>query len=178
MTSCGCLAHRHEHRALTWYDDEAGVVWLVAYHRHRSGDPDDAYPYFDDLDARDALLPADEDYIELVRQRDQRFVDSVVIEAPSLLREARDQPGVEQRSMLGAGVGTGAAVEIISDPSGSLEEVTVAISIHGFEDDAYELIPTVLAAFDLGDDWQDAFDIAGREIAEGEELGFRCYVEY
>src|SRR5438874_614878 len=49
--------HSGEDRGITWHHVAAGIVWLLAAHFHRSGNADDAYPYFRRLDARGALLP-------------------------------------------------------------------------------------------------------------------------
>ena len=35
------LGYGHDHRGATFYDEDEGVIWLVAYGRHRSGATDD-----------------------------------------------------------------------------------------------------------------------------------------
>jgi hypothetical protein len=40
------LSRGHDHRGATWYDPDDKVVWLLAYGLHRSGEPEDAFPYF------------------------------------------------------------------------------------------------------------------------------------
>src|SRR4051794_6987639 len=51
------LAHQHDHRGAAWYDEANAVIWLCGYRLHQSGAPDDAFPYFKDLDANGLLLP-------------------------------------------------------------------------------------------------------------------------
>jgi hypothetical protein len=38
--------HSGRLRGLTWHHRQAAIVWLLAAHMHRSGEADDAYPYF------------------------------------------------------------------------------------------------------------------------------------
>ena len=45
------LGYGHDHRGATFYDEDEGVIWLVAYGRHRSGASDDFFPYCKKLDA-------------------------------------------------------------------------------------------------------------------------------
>jgi hypothetical protein len=56
------LAFGDDHRGGTWHDERFGVVWLLAYRLHRSGKPDDAFPYIKGLDEAGRLLPTEADY--------------------------------------------------------------------------------------------------------------------
>ena len=117
------LGYGHRHRAATWHDEHNGVIWLCAYGRHESGAPDDAFPYFKELDAEGRLLPMREDYERLVQDRGRRFTDAVVEDAQRLLTEARNEPGVEKPGVLADAVAAGVAVEVVE----TLEETYVAI---------------------------------------------------
>jgi len=117
------LGYGHRHRGATWHDTQNGVIWLCAYARHESGTPDDAFPYFKQLDAEGQLLPTRDDYGQLIEDRNRRFTDAVVTDAQALLAEAREEPDVEKSGVLADSVEVGVAVEIVE----TLEETRVAI---------------------------------------------------
>jgi hypothetical protein len=52
----------NDHRGVTWWDAAAQVVWLCAYGLHRSGEPDDAFHYFDQLLDSGSIYPTPADY--------------------------------------------------------------------------------------------------------------------
>jgi len=84
------LGYGNDHRGATWHDAEHRVIWLLAYHgQHRSGDADDAFPYFKALDGEGRLFPEASDYEALRKDRDRRFVETVVRTIPPLLDAAR-----------------------------------------------------------------------------------------
>lgn len=70
-------------------------MWLCASHWHRSGDEDDAFPFFRSLHANGGVWPQDDDYEALAADRGERFVDFIMIEAPRLLQRARALPSTE-----------------------------------------------------------------------------------
>ena len=59
------LGQGHEHRGATWHDAAERVLWLCAYGLHRSGEDDDAFPYFHGLIGAGTLLPTEGDYAAL-----------------------------------------------------------------------------------------------------------------
>lgn len=163
------LARGHDHRGGTWFDEDERVVWLLAYGRHRSGHEYDFFPYCKDLDARGLLLPTARDYERLVRDRDQRFAWSIAIEAPILLKKARES-GVEERAMLGGEHGACIAVE--AEPE--IEATTIAFAA---ETMPFDYVPLILAAFH-GDvaGWETAGEMPSRAL-HSDEIAFRHHHE-
>ena len=134
------LGHGHDHRGATWYDRDEQVVWLCAYGLHRSGDADDAFPYFHKLIETGVLLPTEDDYAALFEDRGHRFADTVQDDAQRLLQLARSTPGVEQVGILGGEQTTGVLVEVVD----TLEETYVAFSMERMDT---ERLIVILAAF-------------------------------
>jgi hypothetical protein len=117
------LRHTNDWRGVTWHQDRNGVVWLCACARHRSGEDDDAFPYFKGLRDRGRIWPTDEDYEAYSLDQARRFVDFIKIDAPQLLARARAAPGLEHAARLG--MRPIAMVVLIVE---TLEETFVAIS--------------------------------------------------
>lgn len=163
--TCGCpvwvLAHQHDHRGATWYDEPEEVVWLLAYGRHRSGQDDDFFPYCKELDAQDLLLPNLQDRVELLRERDFRFVHAVRIEAPVILQQARAQEG-EHRHLLGGDLDAGISVEV--DEELEAEAITIAF---GFDAIDWDWVTIMLAAFHPTG-WESIGRMPSRELEPGE----------
>lgn len=136
------LSRGNDHRGGTWFDARNRVVWLVAAGRHRSGAPGDFYPYCKQLDADGVLLPTDDDYERLFRDRDRRFAHSIRIEGPLILKQARAAPG-EHRVMLGGTHGICIAIEYAEE----LEAITVAFRLDTLE---FDYVPIVLQAIQVG----------------------------
>src|SRR5205085_1636063 len=86
------LGHQHAHRGAVWHDEENEVIWLCGYQLHESGAPDDAFPYFKDLDAEGRLLPSDDDFSALVEDEGHRFAEAAPAEMLALLAQGRAQP--------------------------------------------------------------------------------------
>ncbi|MDX6587245.1 MAG: hypothetical protein QOI31_1718 [Solirubrobacterales bacterium] len=161
------LAYGDRHRGATWHDEDNKTIWLLAYAEHTFEDSGDAFPYFKELDARDALLPTEEDYRALFLDRDARFAEVVELECDSLLADAQATPGVEQRTRVGGLLGIGVAIEVVP----GLEEATLAVETDGL---TQEYMAILFAAF-FGpslEDINDAHEIAGRALGNN-ELGFR-----
>jgi hypothetical protein len=156
------LSRGHDHRGGTFFDEQERVVWLVAYRRHRSGSEDDFFPYCKELDRKDRLLPTAQDYERLVRDRDGRIVRSIVIEAPLILKDARQQ-GTEQRAMLGGNHGACIAIEAVDD----LEAITIAFKVSTID---FDLVPIVLAAFHDGA-WESGDRMPSRRL-DPDEVAF------
>ena len=117
------LRYSHHHRGATWFDPEENVVWLCAYARHRSGEPQDAFPHFDELRRAGLIRPTAADYESLRDDRAERFAVVVSAEAQALLDTARAQPGVEARRVIGTTQPVGLVVHIVE----TLEETYVAV---------------------------------------------------
>jgi hypothetical protein len=113
------LAYGDDHRGGTWHDERFGVVWLLAYHLHRSGEPDDAFPYMKGLDTRGRLLPTEEDYKALFDDRGRRAATVAPEEAQELLAEARANEGVEVRGILGEAARLGVVTASTDVPTSS-----------------------------------------------------------
>lgn len=156
------LSRGHDHRGGTVYDDNERVVWLVAYGRHRSGAPDDFFPYCRRLADDGVLLPTDADYERMFRERDRRFVEALVIEGPLILKRARET-GTEQRVSLGGAHGACVAVEADEQ----LEAITVAFRVGTVE---FDLVPVILAAISVGE-WEPHAHMPSRALDSDE---FAC----
>ncbi len=53
--------HAARCRGCTWYDQQEGLVWLLAVGWHEEGHHDDAYNYFEQLERRGELYPSNRD---------------------------------------------------------------------------------------------------------------------
>lgn len=158
------LAYGHDHRGATWFDQAERVVWLCAYRLHRSGDPDDAFPYFHALIDSGELLPTADDYEALFLDRDRRFVDTMSVDAQALLGRARSNPGVEQVGVIGGQETTGVVVEIVE----TLEETYVAFALTVGD---YTRIILLLIAFypdATFKDWDLAASLPTRSLRDNE----------
>jgi hypothetical protein len=153
------LARGNDHRAGTIFDPEHHVVWLVAYHRHRSGQKDDFFPYCRSVDADGRLLPDALDYKALFDDRAHRFAFHVRIEAPLILRAARVE-GKEQRAALGGRFGACVAVEVAEE----LEAITVAFNVDSVP---FAYVPVILEAFKVGA-WDPVAKMPSRPLEAGE----------
>lgn len=158
------LGMGHDHRGATWFDTVDGVVWLCAYGLHRSGAPDDAFPYFHSLTRSGQIWPAAEDYTWLEVDRAERLADALPEAAQNLLDVARGQPNIEHRAVIGPGE-VGMVVEIVE----TLEETYVAVVVTTMGDPTR--LVTLLGAFypeRAWSDWQDRDHLPTRALAAGE----------
>ena len=142
------LGYGHDHRGATWFDRDERVVWLCAYGLHRSGEPDDAFPYFHELMQADVLLPTEDDYTALFDDRGQRFVETVYQDAQDLLCRARLAPGQEHVGILGGEEQTAVVIEVAD----TLKETYVAFSVTGMD---YSRVILILGAFDPKADFSE-----------------------
>jgi hypothetical protein len=134
------LGSGHHHRGATWFDQHERVVWLCAYRLHRSGHPDDAFPYFNKLIRSGRIMPTRVDYETLFTERDRRFVETLSQDAQALLARAHTNPGVEVVGLIGGEERTGVIVQIVE----TLEETNVAFALATMD---YTRIVLILAAF-------------------------------
>jgi hypothetical protein len=158
------LAYGNDHRGGTWHDERFGVVWLLAYRLHRSGEPDDAFPYMKDLDARGLLLPSDEDYKALFDDRGRRAAIVAPKEAQELLAEARANEGVEVRGTLGEAAGVGVVVEVVE----TLEETAIAFDVTRVPPAWVTLIPIWFFPESRFEDWDPSTAFPTRDLAPTE----------
>jgi len=156
------LSRGHDHRGATVHDPRERVVWLVAYRRHRSGAPDDFFPYCRALADADELLPTAEDYERLIRERDRRFVEMLTIEAAYILDKAR-RTGEEQRVMLGGRFGSQIALEV--DEELGAEAITLALRV---ETVVWGHVAIILAAFEPTEEWTQVERLSSRELDRDE----------
>lgn len=166
------LAYGDRHRGATWHDEANGVVWLLAYARHEFRDQGDAFPYFKRLDADGDLTPTERDYEALFRDRDRRFAEVVARQAEELLAAAREQPGREQRAIVGGQLGVGVALEIVE----TLEEVYLAVKTARLtQENLAILVAAVFQDQEFHDlEWVDALP---HRALDGDELACRCLLE-
>ena len=153
-----------EERGATWFDEEDRVVWLCATRLHRSGEPDDAFPYFEELLAAELIYPTEEDYERLYDERAERFVAFARDDAEAILAEADRNRQTEVRGVIGREQDVGVVVLVHY----TLGELYVAFSPATLD---YTRIPIVLAAFCPdrgGDDWYDSDELPTRPLEEGE----------
>ena len=122
------LGYGHDHRGATLHQEDEGVIWLVAYGRHRSGTEGDFYPVCKKLDEDGRLLPTKADFVHLYKDRDRRFIDAVTVEAPVALKAARETEG-EYRCTIGGELGAGLAIEVIEEIEAT--SITVAFKPAG-----------------------------------------------
>jgi hypothetical protein len=161
--------HAGEFRGLTWHQEKAGVVWLLAVKFHRSGKRDDAYPYFLELDAKGQLLPTREDVQALTTAEANTFARSLLTEVPLLLEEAESKPGTAVRGLIGGRV----SVRLLKE-TGERPMLTVAISFRILPGETIlpdSWVMTVAGAFfpqTPAENLATAFDLGGRPLGPDE----------
>lgn len=166
------LAYGDRHRGATWYDEQHGVVWLLAYAQHTFEGRADAFAYFKALDAAGELLPGPADYEALLRERDNRLQSEIGRDAERLLRSAHETPGREVVGTLGGAVEVTVAVTVVE----SLTERHVAIQMQGLPGEHFVM---ALAALFEGRDFEEietANEMPRRALRPG-ELGFRVLLD-
>jgi hypothetical protein len=162
--------HSGDSRGITWHHKEHDVVWLLAARFHRSGKPDDAYPYFVELDHAARLLPTRDDLEDLVASQRETFAKALLENVPRIREPALERPGLITEGVIGGRVPVRFALE-----EGDPAIRTVAIS--------QRLLPgrtqvppgwqlAIAAAFLSGatsiDDLSFAGDIAGEPLRADE----------
>jgi hypothetical protein len=158
------LGRGHDHRGATWHDAIDKVVWLCAYRRHRSGEADDAFPYFHSLIAAGRIYPTEEDYELLIQQRSERFVDTLYDDAQALLARARANPGAEEVGVLGGEEATGVLVEVVE----TLEETYVAFSVSHMDDARLVLILEAFYPDAAFSNWEFVAQFPARPLREND----------
>jgi hypothetical protein len=157
--------HAGQFRGITWHQEAAGVVWLLAARFHRSGQRDDAYPYFQELDANGQLLPTRDDFTALGRKQANTLARSLLTDIPPLRRQVESQPGTVVQGVVGGRI----RVRLLKE-AGDRPMLTVAISQRLLPGEM--LLPsdwliTLAAAFFpelAADQLAVAFDLGGRPL--------------
>jgi len=164
--------HSGEFRGATWHDESSGIVWLLAARFHRSGQPDDAYPYFRALDADQALLPVKEDILLYERITARTLAQAVGEEVPVLTDRARQLTGTIVTGLLGGRI----RVRLLME-AGPPETLTVAYSERLQPGDLE--IPrdwpiVVMAAFFPHVDWPEFSPCLGHIPVRKDEAAYRA----
>jgi hypothetical protein len=153
-------------RGGTWYEPVDSVIWLVAVGPHKSGQPNDFFPYCKALDADGRLAPTIEDVTAMLLERDARIMEAIAIEGPLVLQHAREA-GHEVKVRIGhqpAAIGIEAAAE--------LEAITVAFDAGSLD---FDLVPIILQAIQPGE-WDVADSMPSRALVLG-EVAFESIAE-
>ena len=162
------LRHRHDHRGATLYDPDEGVVWLCAYGRHRSGEPDDAFALFRELIRDHRISPTPDDYLRLGRERKRRFRDRLPAAAEAALRDALAHPGTSRNLTLAREL----PIRLAAAHAGDLIELEVAFPAPTYERQRGSQVLAALAA-DEDPAWEPVWQVAGE--ATHDEIAFRMY---
>lgn len=89
-------------RAITAYDRERDVCWLLAYgETHAKGEKRDAFNDFEALFERGELMPSAEDFETLYHLTTAAQIDSLKELSAELYEEARANPGTEASQTIG-----------------------------------------------------------------------------
>jgi hypothetical protein len=164
--TCYRLGYGDDHRGATWYDPVEKVVWLCAYHgQHRSGEADDSFPFFNRLIDEGRIKPTKDDYVALLEERAERFVDLVFKQAQELLDEARTAPGEEVSRVIGGEATVGLVVEVVE----TLNETHVAFFIQDLgSGDRFVLLLKAFFPEAQFADWELVDEFPTRELRVGE----------
>lgn len=148
-------------RAVTTWDEEEDVCWLLAWHWfHRNGHPDDCYNLFVSLHVNgDNLLPSEADYDAFFDSSDEDeedyegVVQLVLLEelaaiSEALLVEARARPNVEAVRTFRVKGQQIMCVDALVEPDGRLEVGWISLRLpedeHLSDLDVYDLLLSVL----------------------------------
>lgn len=143
--------HAGADRAVTWWDRDRDIVWLLACGFHRSGQRDDFYPRVVDLDAAHELMPCVEDFVSAEPDPIEEFLDEFVEVARTLVDQARANPFTEHARVVQDAARVGTYVELYVEADDRAEELTVSLRPVGSLpsiDLMHELMSRVLAAAD------------------------------
>ncbi|HYK95427.1 MAG TPA: hypothetical protein VE011_06135 [Candidatus Dormibacteraeota bacterium] len=170
----GVLQFGDDHRGAVWHDKRNNAFWLCAYRWHRSGTPDDAFPYFERLLADDRIYPDDLDRIMLYRDRAERLIDAIPQDGGRLRMSALASPSRE----ISGSIGPFPARVVVVEVDG-LHELYVALKIVPF--DVNQLDAVLLALCPSADVWQAWRPVVelptGRvDVARG-ELAYSCLLD-
>lgn len=119
--------HHGRTRAVTYWDEEEDVCWLVAYSRtHASGEDRDCYNYFVDLGSKGRLGPTTEDYEKLNDRSVLQILDDLAAFGADLFTEARANPGVELNETV-SGAGVSLVIDLVVIEEDNMEEGWISL---------------------------------------------------
>lgn len=132
----GCRSlHDARTRAVTYWDSEGDVCWLLCYHEfHAVGDRKDAYEVFRSLHNRDELFPTEDDYVAIQPDLTERFLEEISEIGADMLDEARAKSGTEVVDTIWDSDGNVAVVVdvfVIENERADLEEGWIGITLPG-----------------------------------------------
>jgi hypothetical protein len=153
------LRHTHNWRGVTWFEEDAGVVWLCACGWHRSGQDDDAFRRFGALRDDQRIWPSGEDYEALAADRGEQFAAFVVADAPRLLAVARAAPDIEHVLSIGR-----EPVAMVVRVIETLEETFVAVSGVNLTPPLFQLLLVALYPDRRFDEWRSELRLPTREL--------------
>ncbi len=164
--------HAGDDRAVTWWDRERDIVWLLAAGFHRSGQRDDFYPRVVQMDGRGALMPTGDDFFAAEICPDEQFITELARHGRELVAEAREHPGTEHARTVVSRARMGAHVELLVDADDRAEELWLAVRPLGSYQSS-DLVADVLAHV-LTDAPRAAIDFPPghptRQLAPGERV--------
>lgn len=148
-------------RAVTTWDPEEDVCWLLAYHWfHQSGHKDDCYNIFVELHLNGSrLLPSGTDYEVFLDSIDEEdgtdlgvvsvsLIDELEAVSAELLEEARAKPNVEAVCTFRVNGRQVMCVDMLVEPDGFAEEGWMSLKLPEDEylsdRDVYELLASLL----------------------------------
>ena len=156
-----CSLHVGQGRAVTTWDEEEDVCWLLAWHWfHRNGHPDDCYNLFLALHNNgDKLLPTQEDYESFLDSSDADeddfdgvmrldLLDELAAMSRELLDEARAHPNVEAIRTFRVNGHQIMCVDALVEEDGRFEDGWISLRLpedeHLSDLDVYDLLVSVL----------------------------------
>jgi hypothetical protein len=164
--------HAGEDRAVTWWDRDHGIVWLLACGFHRSAQRDDFYPRVVALDADHELMPPTQDFLAAEPEPDEEFLGEFAHAARELVTQARAHPGTEHVRVVHDAARVGVYVELYVEADERAEELSVALRPVGnlpSVDLVAELLVEVLVGADLAD-IHYPHQLPHRSLAPGERV--------
>lgn len=168
--------HSADYRGITWHQENAGVVWLLAAGFHRSGKSDDAYPYFIRLDNEGRLLPTAEDVELLVAEQTKDLARHLLEQVPAMTQQVLANPGRLLVGILGGRIKIRA---IFEDDDSPMLSVAISQKLQpGNLRLPADWLMIVAAAFFPDGDPQNlsfAWDLAGRPLGQ-DEIAFCDFV--
>lgn len=118
-------------RGATWTEELKEIVWLCAAHRREAGSSSDAYQFFAELHAANALLPNQDDRLRDRAEAATRLQRGLAAELLSHFEEALTSVGIELQTDLGEWL----PCRIIVLRRDGLEEIWCGLSIRDTKGD-------------------------------------------
>ena len=170
----GVLQYGEHHRGAVWHDVPNNAFWLCAYRKHRSGAPDDAFPYFISLLEDGDIYPDDADRVRLYSDRAERLIDALPADADRLRERALAEPGREIGGKLGP-----VAVHVVVVEVLGVRELWVAVKMLPFDHRLLQAVLMALGPSDrVWDDWrpENSLPTGGIDPSKG-EVAYSCLLD-